>query len=370
MTDKLDLVNGSLVVPGSSGLKKLKLPQGDRLQALIGEITPGRHVGFAMAWGDVLPQVETWAARLPAGTPFVFAGHSLGGALAQLGAYDFASRKRADGTAREVAAVVTFGAPAVGNKEFSDSYNGLLKPQTVRIEATADLVPDLLRSWYYGLFQSQRDFLRSGLALTTLHDRTGQFTPVGLGWRFPQQPPLSVSDFNAVIAAVKKALDDAQRKQEAPAKNSPVPATKPPPGSPLKPSGQGATPSAAGPSSGAASANDAVALALLFVVVGAAVLLGAWIFFMVFKKSKIAAHAINEHYALYLSTLSYQQIRKLYGGNLDQANAKLEPYLRFIRGADGVAFFKDYEKNPLPLPLKPEYQIATFIAHDASTNIC
>ncbi len=40
----------------------------------------------------------------------------------------------------------------------------------------------------------------------------------------------------------------------------------------------------------------------------------------------------EQRYALYLSTLSYQQLRAKHGGNVELANRELADHLRFIRG--------------------------------------
>lgn len=62
-------------------------------------------------------------------------GHSLGGACAQLAAY----RARVCGL--EVARVVTFGGPRVGNQSFADAYDSSLGPATRRYRRALDPVP-------------------------------------------------------------------------------------------------------------------------------------------------------------------------------------------------------------------------------------
>lgn len=55
------------------------------------------------------------------------AGHSLGGALAQLAAFDIVQRAREEGLPLKVE-VYTFGAPRVGNHAFAREYNEVYTP--------------------------------------------------------------------------------------------------------------------------------------------------------------------------------------------------------------------------------------------------
>ena len=51
-----------------------------------------------------------------------------------------------------------------------------------------------------------------------------------------------------------------------------------------------------------------------------------------FVRRKLFSHDIEQRYALYLSTLAYQQLRAKHGGDLEKANAELEQHLHFVRG--------------------------------------
>jgi pimeloyl-ACP methyl ester carboxylesterase len=90
---------------------------------------PARHSGFVEALSVVGKDIEAWIETLPKrdGHPFVLSGHSLGGAMAVLAAYDFHK------AGRKIGAVVTFGAPAVGKSDFVLKYNQLLRPRTWRV---------------------------------------------------------------------------------------------------------------------------------------------------------------------------------------------------------------------------------------------
>jgi len=77
---------------------------------------PARHLGFRLAWGRMRAKITTWLTEnLPAGGNVLVAGHSLGGAIALLAAYDLAET-------HQIRAVVTIGAPRVGLGRFRDEY--------------------------------------------------------------------------------------------------------------------------------------------------------------------------------------------------------------------------------------------------------
>ncbi len=106
---------------------------------LIGSVAPRRHLGFASAWGHAAPKIEDWAEKVRknhGAEEFCFTGHSLGGALALVGAHDFAKRNVA-----KVGGVITFAAPKVGGPEFAADYAQLgLSERTLRCESGEDLV--------------------------------------------------------------------------------------------------------------------------------------------------------------------------------------------------------------------------------------
>ena len=91
--------------------------------AVIGDREPRRHLGFARAWGHAAKDIEDWFKKVRAehgAKHLCFSGHSLGGALALVGAHDFAKRNIAIADA-----VITYAAPKVGAKEFRDEYTAL-----------------------------------------------------------------------------------------------------------------------------------------------------------------------------------------------------------------------------------------------------
>ncbi|MBU2581818.1 MAG: putative Ig domain-containing protein [Alphaproteobacteria bacterium] len=144
------------------GLRTKKVIMTEEEQILIGGpnpeayLRPARAVGFAAAWAAIRDQVENWLDTLPADykKEFIFSGHSLGGALAFVGAHEFAEKRN-----RPIYAVVTFGAPCVGMSSetasdksiphFVDSYrqlqDGRLEDRTIRLESSSDAVPKLMQ---------------------------------------------------------------------------------------------------------------------------------------------------------------------------------------------------------------------------------
>lgn len=308
------------------GFKRLERTHGD-LRPLVGELKPGRHLGFLIGWAAIRPQIESWLRFVlrDEAIPLVFAGHSLGGALAVLGAYDFASAS----PPRKVAGVVTFGAPMAGNQEFSERYNALLGARTVRIEAKADKVPELARRGGY---------------VHVAGDRL---------WEFAEQPLISKAAFQDVI---KKALEEVAKRQ-ASAQQTAKPAD-------AKSSGQAA---AAVADQGKGKSDGNAGVWVFAVVIG---LFAAVIGLFVVKRL-IDSHSVQQRYAAYLSTLSYQRLRQLRAGDLDLANRDLEEHLRFIRGRvpEGPEIPKELVKlypklcdpiRELPVRLQPMDDLKTF----------
>lgn len=109
-----------------------------------------RERAAARTWAGLRDAIEAWvkdAAPSPhpdaegeAAPRFIFSGHSVGGALAVLGAYEFAKR------GRQIAAVVTFGGPGAGGASFAQDYSELgLDERTLDVRAPFEALP--LLSW-------------------------------------------------------------------------------------------------------------------------------------------------------------------------------------------------------------------------------
>jgi triacylglycerol lipase len=90
------------------------------------------HKGFQKALESIWPQL---IKKMDKNTRVFVTGHSLGGALAILAAHRLTLENYT------VAAVYTFGAPRVGNREFKKTYDDLLKDKTFLHINYTDIVP-------------------------------------------------------------------------------------------------------------------------------------------------------------------------------------------------------------------------------------
>eukprot|EP00879_Flechtneria_rotunda_P023208 GHRR01024539.1.p1 GENE.GHRR01024539.1~~GHRR01024539.1.p1 ORF type:complete len:572 (+),score=242.27 GHRR01024539.1:796-2511(+) len=112
------------------------------------------HSGFLKAYDTVktkvLKIVDQLTADASAAMPWTIfvTGHSLGGALATLAAYDLAGRRGLSAVGRHVV-MYTFGAPRVGNKAFADAFAQRMKGAAWRITNSADIVPSIPRLMGY-----------------------------------------------------------------------------------------------------------------------------------------------------------------------------------------------------------------------------
>jgi hypothetical protein len=267
----------------------------------------------------VFPKIEAWIGTLPPDvTRLCLSGHSLGGGLAIMGAYELERRRPGS-----VAAVVVFGAPHVGGEAFRDIYENQLglKNRTLRVESPEDVVT-----------------------------RASPYQPVGNLWPVDKRPMIAgMEKFWAALLGIAGWM-----RTEPGRDTGSSPAQKPD-------AGQGSGADAGGASAGNAEASrqqpgqqepkeqerkeqepkreqpadDRGGLVMLIVIaVGALLYLAA-------RKLVISdrAHKAAKRYALYFSTLSYQKIRAF---RLDPAAASevhytdashdLDRHLEFIRG--------------------------------------
>jgi pimeloyl-ACP methyl ester carboxylesterase len=358
--NRIDTLTSDLREQGDRRIAALRRSYGHLLDRL-GDPVPGRHVGFSIAWAALKDEVEDWLGEgleRDAFDTIIYSGHSLGGAMAQVAAFDHAriesgfERDRGIAPSR-VGAVVTFGAPAVGGAEFTAAYRSLLGDRTVLLESSGDLVPRIMNRWYYRMLYPLRQRVKAGVqAHLVTHEGFGK---VAKPWTFASEPPLSDSDIDAAISAIRDAAAkvardleaERQRQEKARAETT---------HSIAKDGRTGSTPDAQ-----AAKAEPAPTW-VYWVVAGVVVLVVAGIAWY-FVRRKLFSHDIEQRYALYLSTLSYQQLRAKHGGNLELAHTELAEHLRFVRGdllsskdiaaaipaADGTstAFFESVQALPL-----------------------
>jgi hypothetical protein len=101
------------------------------------------HAGFVLGWDAIYEDISEVISREP-DKPVILAGHSMGGAIAMIGAY---SITESDYTLQEV---VTFGAPrALNTKSLNSHTIELLEIKSTQYEHIADPVPGFLRWTHY-----------------------------------------------------------------------------------------------------------------------------------------------------------------------------------------------------------------------------
>jgi hypothetical protein len=373
---------------------------------------PGQHLGFARGWRAVRKQIEAWINDLPPtvdGKPrrFVFSGHSLGGALAQIGAFDFKTIEN-----RDVVAVVTFGAPFVGNGQFSKKYEAVLGGRTVRLESDGDIVPQIMGRWYYRLHWRARDWIERRIYGRVSPSQSSLFQPAGQKWWFDKVPLLKKEDFTAVLQEFKSRMErEAQRRKEdaeqaekdakklgSDNKKRTEDAESRPSGgegpsgagkhagstdTSLKPDGAtgagGRAPTVeggaqspptheSGSGAGTAPGNSQlpqIVITIVGVVIGVVVIgaIGWGIYY--FARSKFTrSHEIQKRYALYLSSLSYRRLRELHGGDVVKAHRDLDNHLLLVRGdleaAEAASATLFTSLKNLPVRFDPNDDLATF----------
>lgn len=94
------------------------------------------HLGFEQMWRRIRDSVFAGIGTLPAGARLTVVGHSLGGAMATLGA---AVLQRQLGSGVNVD-LWTVGCPRVGLHRFRGNFNRLV-PRAIRVENQGDIVP-------------------------------------------------------------------------------------------------------------------------------------------------------------------------------------------------------------------------------------
>ncbi|KAF5834575.1 hypothetical protein DUNSADRAFT_8700 [Dunaliella salina] len=146
-----DLVTDLNLVPSSFNVERIEEDHG--LARLIKAVSPATditvHGGFLGAYDSIKPQIfmlldaitESGSAEDP--WRVYITGHSLGGALATLCAYELATR-RGPARSRQRISMYSFGAPRAGNKVFAAAYNACV-PDSWRITNSNDIIPTVPR---------------------------------------------------------------------------------------------------------------------------------------------------------------------------------------------------------------------------------
>lgn len=249
-------------------------------QSLVGAPRPARRTGYAIAWGAIAMDIEAWVReQMRAGRvdKLVLSGHSLGGALAILGAYHFAKLRICP-----VHAVITFGAPKVGGAEFKQAYENPvldLKDRTLRLEAADDLV-------------------------TILDRRFDGLVHVGHAWNLKKRPLRSWWQM-MIWASLIDPVENAERKAaKARARSTEAASDQAAKADSAKADNDGAGAGAASghnrPATVVEQSWRAYALSLALKL--------AW-FLTRHAARAWSAHSVEHNYGLYLSALSYRKIR-------------------------------------------------------------
>lgn len=106
------------------------------------------HNGFYEAYSSVQGQITDLVQALPGDCPLYVTGHSLGGALATIAAYDI------DANIRRVQAVMTFGSPRVFDNRMANIFAIALSGRYYRIFNRSDVVarvPTIFRWKHVGI---------------------------------------------------------------------------------------------------------------------------------------------------------------------------------------------------------------------------
>ncbi|GBF90755.1 hypothetical protein Rsub_03056 [Raphidocelis subcapitata] len=113
------------------------------------------HSGFLNAYDSVKVKVFNLVDQITApaspSSPWrvLVTGHSLGGALATLCAYELAGRNHKTGPGSLEVSMYTYGGPRVGNMAFADAFNERLQGRSWRVTNASDIVPSVPRLMGY-----------------------------------------------------------------------------------------------------------------------------------------------------------------------------------------------------------------------------
>lgn len=144
-TDTLVLLldEGTELIVAFRGTQDLRNWLSDADCALVPSVYGRAHAGFTAALNSIYAELaETIFDANAAGKRVWLTGHSLGGALAMLCARLLI---------KPLAGCYTFGQPRVGDAEFCNAYDALLKDRTHRVVHDADIVPRV--PWLLGTYR-------------------------------------------------------------------------------------------------------------------------------------------------------------------------------------------------------------------------
>lgn len=125
------------------------------------------HRGFTMIYRSARDSIWSFLDQVPADKPLFLTGHSLGGALATLAAFDVACTRQ-----QEMTIVYTFGSPRVGNDEFAVQYKKAV-PYSFRLANVFDAVTHLPPPLYHSPLTDTTYTYKHVHKLTRTNFRTG-----------------------------------------------------------------------------------------------------------------------------------------------------------------------------------------------------
>ena len=123
------------------------------------------HDGYYKIYKSIQKELKNWWSQNRGGKTNLFiTGHSLGGAVSTLCAFDFAAQFKQDGVSTEITHYA-MSSPRVGNVEFSKTFDWI-SPYSIRVYNTEDIVPSLPPAIWDGLVYQHICAKRGSVAFT------------------------------------------------------------------------------------------------------------------------------------------------------------------------------------------------------------
>lgn len=98
------------------------------------------HSGYYNCYIDMKPHILDIIADNPTIDDIVFLGHSMGGSISTIAAYDVQMHLTASVTKSKNISCVTFGSPPIGNTEFVKKFNSIIE-NSYRVTNNYDIIP-------------------------------------------------------------------------------------------------------------------------------------------------------------------------------------------------------------------------------------
>ena len=159
----------------------------------------GVHRGFHLSYQPLKPQIQSLLSRAERKHLWI-TGHSLGGALAVLCAYDLIENQR-----REVAGVMTFGQPMVARPKLAAHLDSILSSRFAHFVNESDVVPRIPPSYRHcgSLVWYKNGTIRRSRPNQPLPATSEKEAPDSFGANEVEVDPLSREEFRALQAQLK-----------------------------------------------------------------------------------------------------------------------------------------------------------------------